>query len=72
MPLVKPTLQAQILNLINDLKTREDNQDASNSDMASGLADAIDAYIKTATVTTTIIGTSPAGPVTGTGTGTLS
>lgn len=72
MPLVKATLQTQIQTLLDDLVTQTDNPEASRQQFAADLATAIDTYIKTALVSTTVIGTSPSGAVTGTGTGSLS
>lgn len=46
--LVKPTLQKQILDLLTDMRTRTEICDA---EFASALADIIDAYIKSATIT---------------------
>ncbi len=60
MPLVKSTLQAELTAIFSD--TSNTAQQA-----ATKIADAVDAYIKTATVVVT--GTSATGgPVTGTGT----
>lgn len=59
MPLVKPTLKAQLVAIFNDTNNTVDSA-------AQKIADAVDAYIKSATVTVT--GTSATGgPVTGTG-----
>jgi len=68
MPLVKATLEAQILNILNDLSTRTDNPAQARQDFASQLATAVDAYIKTATITVATTGTAAAQ----TGTGTIS
>lgn len=46
--LVKKTLQQQILTLLTDMRTRTEISDA---DFASSLADIIDTYIKSATIT---------------------
>ena len=59
MPLVKATLQAELASILS-------NTDNTADSAAQKIADAIDAYIKSATVTVT--GTSATGgPVTGTG-----
>ncbi len=72
MALVKQTLKTEIKNILNSLKTKTDQAQAID-EFADRLATAIDNYIKTATVNTTVTGTSASGgPVTGTGTGTLS
>jgi hypothetical protein len=66
MPLVQETLKTEIKSLLNSLKS-EINQEQAIDKFANDLTQAIDAYIKTATVTVT--GTSQSGgPVTGTGT----
>lgn len=46
--LVKPTLQKQILDLLSDMRTRTEISDA---EFAGSLADIIDTYIKSATIT---------------------
>jgi len=57
----------------NGISSIEQESDQKISTLADKLANAIDTYIKQATVTTPIqtnvIGTSPSGPVAGTGTG---
>lgn len=65
MALVKNTLKEALVAVFS--KTNDP------STAAEELATAIDSYIKTATVTTTVVGTSVSGgAVTGTGTGSLS
>ena len=72
MALVRQTLETEIKNLLNDLKTATD-QAAAIDEFARRLSIAIDNYIRSATVTTTITGTDATGTaVTGTGTGSLS
>jgi len=72
MALVRQTLETEIKNLLNDLKTATD-QAAAIDEFARRLSIAIDNYIRSATVTTTVTGADAMGtPVTGTGTGTLS
>ncbi len=46
--LVKPTLQKQILDLLTEMRTRTEISDA---DFAASLADIIDTYVKSATIT---------------------
>lgn len=74
MPLVKATLVSALTNILS--QTTSGGQPISAATKASQLADAIDAYIKTATVNVTVTGTgvcsTGGGPVTGTGVGTLS
>ena len=68
MPMVKTTLQAALQAAFS--KSRQSETAAIEA--ANEIADAIDAYIRTATVTTVVVGTAtPAGVVSGTGTGTL-
>ena len=72
MALVKQTLKAEILAILNTLKDETDQANAIDQ-FADRLSTAIDNYIKTATVTTTVTGASQSGgAVAGTGTGTLS
>ena len=72
MALVKQTLKTEIKSILNSLKTETDQKQAID-EFADRLATAIDNYIKTATVNTTVTGSSATGgPVTATGTGTLS
>ena len=72
MALVKQTLKTEIKSILNSLKTETDQAQAID-EFADRLATAIDNYIKTATVNTTVTGSSVSGgAVTGTGTGTLS
>jgi len=72
MALVKQTLKAEILAILNTLKDETDQANAIDQ-FADRLSTAIDNYIKSATVTTTVTGASQSGgAVTGTGTGTLS
>lgn len=73
MALVKSTLKAAVLAALQKqaAKTAEgDDPAASAEQLASDIADAVDAYIKTATVVSVVTGTSPSGPVTGTATST--
>lgn len=46
--LVKQTLQQQVLDLLTDMRSRTQ---ISDTDFASSLADLIDSYIKSATIT---------------------
>lgn len=64
MALVKQTLA----DALETAFSREN----SAAEAAEAIATAIDSYVKAAVVSTTVVGTSPSGPVTGTGTGTLS
>ena len=73
MPLVKETLKTGIKGLLTDMRTKEEISDEYFADQ---LATLIDAYIKSATVTTTVTGTcatpAGAGTIAGSGQGNLS
>ena len=74
MPLVKAILETQLEELLKRQAERTANgetAEVARADLAAALADIIDQYVRSATVTTTVVGTSPSGPVTGTGTGNL-
>ena len=83
MPLVKSTLETKIKEALTYGQTAdpESNPEDVLNETSKMLADAIDLYIKSAIVSTTVIGTTtvptPAGPVIvplvgGSGTGNLS
>lgn len=73
MALNKSALQTSLESIFNDL-----NPEKTPADVAQQMADAIDTFVKSGTVSTTVTGTtSPAVPgapstVTGTGTGSIS
>lgn len=77
MPLIKKTLELEIRTLLNQLKTQDD-QEASINQFVSGLATAIDNYIKTATVNVVpgipvqVVVPAGTGTTVGPGTGNLS
>lgn len=54
------------------LKALFKNRDLTEAQFATELATIIHTYVSTATVTTAVTGTCPAGPVVGTGNGALS
>jgi len=69
MALDKEGLTANLLTLYNQAKASE----ITEADFAAGVADAIDTYVKTATVNvTSVSGVTPGGGVSGPGSGTLS
>tara|TARA_Y100000310_G_C20300769_1_gene631652 strand:- start:111 stop:356 length:246 start_codon:yes stop_codon:yes gene_type:complete len=74
MALVIPTLQGQIVNALKKAQ-KAPSTEAGNQILATELAKAIDAYIKSGTVTTAVttavtgVGGLYPGPVTGTGAG---
>ena len=73
MALNKTLLKTQIKQALEDQRVKEDNPSAALDDLATKLSNAIDSFVKSGTVSTsvntTVTGSSPAGPVTGTGTG---
>lgn len=71
MALVKATLKTAIETAVKGIDLTNPATDVP-AKMAEILADAIDAYIKTATVSVTVATTGTAAAQTGTGTGTLS
>lgn len=74
MALVKQVLEQAILAAFEKQAAKSGESDdpaQSRKEIAADIATAVDSYIKTATVTTVVVGTSPSGPVSGTGTGNL-
>lgn len=73
MALNKPALQNEIKTLLQDMMNREQ---ASFDEFAERLADAVDVFVKSGTVSTTVTGTcqtpAGAGTIAGTGTGAVS
>lgn len=59
MPLIKEVLVAQLTSILSE--TTSGGQPVSASAKAQQLADAIDAYIRTATVSVTVTGTTACG-----------
>jgi len=73
MALVKTTLTNAIFNAFKSQQSKQQNPDDALKDLADKLATAFDDYIKSGTVNTTVTGSSVSGgPVTGSGTGTIS
>jgi len=79
MALVKETLAAKIKEAFDKQsdKGKSDNEKnaemaAARAEMADDIANAIHEYIIQGKVTTTVTGTCPDGPVTGSGTGSIS
>ena len=74
--LVKTTLKNDLKAVFDALKDYDgsagQSQDEAIDKLAADLANAIDSYIKSATITSVPALTSPAGPVTGTITNTIS
>lgn len=71
MPLVKSVLENAIKALLTEEKAKEDDGSSSIDNIASKLATAIDAYIKSGTVMTTVVTAGSATAQTGTGTGSI-
>lgn len=73
MALVKATLKAALINVFKaNLTNPTDEQTAQINTMADGITNAVDAYIKSATVTSVPALSNSGGPVTGTITNTIS
>ena len=73
MPLVKSTLVTELEAVFNaNVSDPTTEQSEQINAMANSLANAIDAYIKSATVTSVPVLTCPSGAVTGTITNTIS
>ncbi|WP_046245005.1 hypothetical protein [Hymenobacter terrenus] len=71
MPLLPTTLKAQLTTLFNQLAANEDGEQGRQV-FIDGLTNAIDSYIRTATVTVTVATAGTAVAQTGGGTGQLS
>ena len=71
MPLVKATLENAIKALLTEEKSKTGDGSDSIDNLASKLATAIDAYIKTGTVMTTVVTAGSATAQTGTGVGNI-
>ncbi len=75
MALDKATLKSSIKSALLAAAAEEDpdNFDAAMDSLAGNISDAVDAFVKSGTVTTTVttvvIGTLPVGPVAATGSG---
>lgn len=80
MPLNKAQLKTDLLAAFTDAKAKKENPDAALDAIATAISDAVDAYVKTGTVTvasgiavaTTTPAGAGAGATTATGTGTIS
>lgn len=72
MALNKVALKNGIKGILNELKTREDNQADAIDYFATELSDIIDTYVKAAEVKTQVTTTGSATAQTGVGIGTLS
>jgi hypothetical protein len=72
MALVKNILKTQLKAAFQAQASKTDNPEAALDDLADQIANAVDAYIKSATITNAPVLTSPSGPVSGTITSTIS
>ncbi len=69
MGLNKAGLKDAILEIMDELATREDDPATAREDFATMLSNAIDTFVKTGTVTVSVTTTGTASSQTGTGTG---
>ncbi len=65
MPLNKPLLVTEIVTVLKKAEQNTSNKNKAQLDLAKGLANAIEKYVRSGTVTTTVITTSGAGTGTG-------
>lgn len=72
MALDKTILQNQIKQAFKDQQSKMTNPDAALDDIAAKLATAFDSYVRSITVNSVPVLTSPSGPVTGSITNTVS
>lgn len=73
MALNKATLKTDIENALKEVfESSPSSRAAAAAGIAEAIADAVDTFVKSGTVTTSVVGTSVSGgPVTGTGTGSI-
>lgn len=69
MPLNKIILKKDIKAILTDLAERKENQDNAIDDYATAMANAIDKFVKSGDVNTTVVTTGSPAAHTGTGTG---
>jgi galactitol-specific phosphotransferase system IIB component len=72
MPLNKSALELAIKDLLTKEKAKTDDSSTSIDNIASKLAEAIDIFVRSGFVTTTVATTGSASAQTGTGTGYIS
>ena len=65
MPLNKPLLVTEIVTVLKKAEQNTSNKNKAQLDLAKGLANAIEKYVRSGTVTTTVITTGGAGTGTG-------
>ncbi len=71
MALVKETLKAAVFAAFKAQQDKTENPDEALNDIADRLAAAIDAFVKSGTVSVTVATTGTAAAQTGTGTGSI-
>jgi len=72
MALNKGQLQSQITAaFITAMQTETGSVSATAAQLGQDIADAVDSFVKSGTVSTTVIGTLPPGPQAATGTGSV-
>lgn len=69
MPLNKPLLINDIVNVLKKIEKEERSKEKAQLELAKGLANAIEKYVRSGTVTTTVVTAGSAVAQTGTGTG---
>lgn len=72
MSLNKTNLKSALINLFTAEQDEETDANASVERLAQGIADAVDAFVKSGTVNVTVTTTGSATAQAGTGTGTIS
>tara|TARA_R110002012_G_scaffold25348_4_gene84157 strand:- start:107 stop:313 length:207 start_codon:yes stop_codon:yes gene_type:complete len=65
MPLNKPMLVTEIVTVLKKSEQNTTNKNKAQLDLAKGLANAIEKYVRSGTITTTVVTTSGAGTGTG-------
>ncbi len=71
MPLNKPLLINEIVNVLKKIEKEERSKEKARLELAKGLANAIEKYVRSGTVTTTVVTAGSAVAQTGTGTGVI-
>ena len=71
MPLNKPLLVSEILKVLKKAERNTSSKEQAQLDLANGLANAIEKYVRSGTVTTSVITAGSAVTQTGTGTGAI-
>ncbi|MBN2669991.1 MAG: hypothetical protein JXR60_12290 [Bacteroidales bacterium] len=71
MALDKISLKSSIKQAFNDQRSNTNDPDAALDDLAAKIADAVEVFVKSGTVNTTVETTGTAAAQTGTGTGNI-